>query len=109
TESEIAVGELALDARDTWRAVAPQGRDCLMATGVEQLPHPPGEIRLRLLDRPPCRHGPKSIRERPEWRLGGGSPRRSRSKPETQRTLRDLNPVSSGDRSRQGPVTEQMK
>src|SRR5260370_23870610 len=45
TEAEIAVRQLALDARDAWRAVVAPRRDCLMATGGEQPPHRPGEHR----------------------------------------------------------------
>src|SRR4029453_16995954 len=57
TEAEIAVRELALDARDTWRTVGAQRCDRLVATGVEQPPHPPRELWFRLLARLPRRHG----------------------------------------------------
>src|ERR1039457_7105089 len=57
TEAEIAVFELALDARDAWGAVGAQRRDRLVATGVEQPPHPPGELWFRLLDGLPRWHG----------------------------------------------------
>src|SRR5258708_11235446 len=56
TEAEITVRELALDARNAWRAVGAQRCDCLMATGVEQPPHSLREFWLRLLDRLPRRH-----------------------------------------------------
>ena len=56
TEAEIAVRELALDARDAWRSVGAQRRDRLVATGIEQPPHPSGELWFRLLDRLPRRH-----------------------------------------------------
>src|SRR3954447_11202330 len=56
TEADIAVGELAFDARDAGRAVSPQGGDRLVSAGLEQPPHPLGELRFRLLDRLPVGH-----------------------------------------------------
>jgi len=57
TEAEFAVRELALDARDAWRAVGARSCDRLVATGLEQRPHPLRERRLFLLDHLPRRHG----------------------------------------------------
>jgi len=62
TEAEIAVGELALDTRNAGRAVGPQRCDRLVATGVEQPPHPPGELGFRFFDRSPRRHGAQRTR-----------------------------------------------
>jgi hypothetical protein len=56
TEAEIAIVELALDARDSRRAVGPQRRDRLVATGGEKTSHPLGENWLSLFDRTPRRH-----------------------------------------------------
>jgi hypothetical protein len=56
-ELQLAIDELALDARDAGRAVRAERRDRLVATGIEQLANPPGELRLGLLDLPPGGHG----------------------------------------------------
>src|SRR4030081_3883248 len=60
TEAQIAVCELALDARDAWGAVGAERCDCLVATGVEQRPHSSGELWFRALDLLPRRHGRES-------------------------------------------------
>ena len=73
-EAELAVRELALDARDAWRAVGAQRPDRLVATGVEQLPHPPGELWLRLLDRAPRRNRRRIPAAQPAQRESPGRP-----------------------------------
>src|SRR5262249_55702197 len=46
-----------LDAGDPRRPVGSYGRDRLVPVSVEQPPHTLRELRLRLFDVPPCRHG----------------------------------------------------
>ena len=55
-ELQLAIDELALDARDAGRAVRAERRDRLVATGVEQRVNPARELRLGLLDLLPGGH-----------------------------------------------------
>src|SRR5690348_10761805 len=54
---ELTVGELALDARDPWRAVGPQRRDRLVPARIEEPPHPRRELGLGLFHVLPRCHG----------------------------------------------------
>src|SRR5690606_29304137 len=53
---ELAALEGRLDPGDPGRAIGAQGGDGLVLPGVEELPHPPCEPRLRLLDVTPRCH-----------------------------------------------------
>jgi hypothetical protein len=57
SKSEIAPRDLALDTRDTGRAIGTQRRDRLVPTGIEQPPHLGSELWLGILDALPRRHG----------------------------------------------------